>query len=92
MRVRSRPVCVTMRTPGHDRELAAGFLLSEGVVAGAEDLLRIEPCVTRDHDNVLNVTLGPEVRVDFDRLSRHVVTSSSCGLCGAASIEQVRRR
>ena len=89
-RVRGRSVSVTMRTPGHDDELAAGFLLTEGVVSRPADVVRIEPCADGEEDNVVNVTLGPEVRVDFDRLTRHVFASSSCGLCGKASIEAVR--
>ncbi len=93
VRVRGRSVCVTMRTPGppgHDEELAAGFLLTEGVIRHPQDVMRIEPCADGDEDNVVNVTLGPEVPLDLERLSRHVYTTSSCGLCGKASIDAVR--
>ena len=90
IRVRGRPVSVTMRTPGHDGELAAGFLLTEGIVRAREDVLRVEHCGRNEDGNVLNVVLAPEVRVDFDRLTRHVFASSSCGLCGKATIESVR--
>lgn len=89
-RVRGRSVAITMRTPGHDDELAAGFLLTEGVIRAAADVVRIEHCASDEDDNVVNVTLAPEVAVDFARLTRHVFTSSSCGLCGKASIEAVR--
>jgi len=92
IRARGRTISVTMRTPGHDDELAAGFLLAEGVVTRRENLLRVEPCASNEHDNVVNAVLGPEVAVDVDGLARHVLTSSSCGLCGAVSIEHVRRR
>ena len=90
IRVRGRAISVTMRTPGHDAELAAGFLLTEGIVRRAGDVLRTEPCGRNDEGNVLNVLLAPEVSVDFQRLTRHVFASSSCGLCGKATIESVR--
>ena len=91
IRVRGRSVCVTMRTPEHDEELAVGFLLTEGVIHGADDVLRIEPCGRNDEDNVLNVMLAPHVKFDLDRLTRHVFASSSCGLCGKASIDSVHQ-
>src|SRR3954467_14645803 len=90
IRVRGRAVSVTMRTPGHDDELAAGFLLTEGVIRRREDVLRIEPCGRNEEGNLLNVVLAPEVPVDFERLTRHVFASSSCGLCGKATIDAVR--
>ena len=92
IRVRGRSVSITMRTPGRDDELAAGFLLTEGVVSAPADLLRVEPCASDEHENVVNVTLAPEVHVDFDRLTRHVFTSSSCGICGTTTIEATRRQ
>ena len=90
IRVRGRAVSVTMRTPGHDDELAAGFLLTEGVIRRRQDVLRIEPCGRNEDGNLLNVVLAPEVPVDFQRLTRHVFASSSCGLCGKATVESVR--
>jgi FdhD protein len=94
IRVRGRAVSVTMRTPGHDEELAAGFLLSEGIISAKRDVLRIEPCSRADDGtavaNVLNVQLDPLVPLDLDRLTRHVFASSSCGLCGKATIDAVR--
>jgi FdhD protein len=92
IRVRGRSIAITMRTPGHDDELAAGFLLTEGVIGAPGEIVRIEPCASDDLGNVVNVTLAPQVAVDFERLTRHVFTSSSCGLCGKASIESVRTR
>src|SRR3954471_7632925 len=82
LRVADRSVAVTMRTPGHDRELAAGFLLTEGVIRSADDLLDLVPC--RDQPdaqsgNVINALLAPSAKVDFARLTRHVFSSSSCG-------------
>ena len=90
IRVRGRAVSVTMRTPGHDDELALGFLLTEGIIRGSGDVLRVEPCERNGEGNLLNVLLAPEVPVDFERLTRHVFASSSCGLCGKATIDAVR--
>jgi FdhD protein len=89
IRVRGRAISVTMRTPGHDAELAAGFLLTEGIISGRHDVLRTEHCERNEEGNLLNVLLAPEVPVDFERLTRHVFASSSCGLCGKATIESV---
>jgi FdhD protein len=89
IRVRNRAVSVTMRTPGHDAELAAGFLLTEGIIASRGDVLGVEPCAHAREGNVVNVVLAPEANVDFDQLTRHVFTSSSCGMCGKATIDSV---
>src|SRR6266536_1875244 len=92
IRVRGRSVAVTMRTPGHDRELAAGFLVTEGVVKNRQDIIEIAPCRESDApENTLNVFLAPGVELDFKQLTRHVFASSSCGLCGKASIEAVHQ-
>jgi FdhD protein len=91
IRVETRPVAVTMRTPGHDDELVCGFLFTEGFIRSRTDLLKVAPDALNKAGNVLDVFLAPEVTVDFARLSRHVFTSSSCGLCGKASIEAVHR-
>lgn len=92
IQVDTRPVVVTMRTPGHDAELAAGFLLTEGIVRNASDIVRIRRHPRNRTGNVLQVFLAPEVAVDFGQLTRHVYASSSCGLCGKASIDSVHRR
>jgi FdhD protein len=89
IRVRGRAISVTMRTPGQDDELAAGFLLTEGIIQSGGDILRVEHCHRNDFGNVLNVLLAPDVMVDFERLTRHVFASSSCGICGKATIESV---
>jgi FdhD protein len=90
IRVRGRAVSVTMRTPGHDEELAAGFLLSEGMIRKRQDVLKIECCDRNEDGNLLNALLAPEVVIDFEKLTRHVFASSSCGVCGKATIEAVR--
>src|SRR5271163_4992534 len=90
IRVRGRAISVTMRTPGHDAELAAGFLFTENIIRSRQDLLRIEHCDRNEEGNVLNVLLTPEVHVDFQSLTRHVFASSSCGLCGKATIDSIQ--
>lgn len=74
-----------MRTPGHDRELACGFLFTEGILG---DSGQIRDVVASK--NSISVTLNPDVEVDFERLKRHFYTTSSCGVCGKASIEALR--
>jgi FdhD protein len=94
LRVRGRSIAVMMRTPGHDADLAAGFLLTEGVVRRTEDIYDIMRCRTtrRAADgNVVEVVLPKEVKVDFSALTRHVFSASSCGLCGKATIAAVRQ-
>ncbi len=85
---------VTMRTPGEDEELVAGFLFSEGVISRADDLDVIAryrgPDGDPDDGNVMNVLLKGDARVAKDRLRRNFVASSSCGLCGKATIEAIR--
>jgi FdhD protein len=90
IRVRGRGISVTMRTPGQDAELAAGFLLTEGLIRRREEVLKIEACPQSEEGNRVDVLLAPDVVVDFDRLTRHVFASSSCGLCGKVTIEAVR--
>jgi FdhD protein len=92
IRVRGRSIAVTMRTPGHDRELAAGFLFTEGLIGNPSEIAEMGPCLQGDApENTLNVFLSPAVEVDFERLTRHVFATSSCGLCGKASIEAVHQ-
>lgn len=96
IRVEGRPVAVTMRTPGHDEELAAGFLLTEGVVARREDIIAIKPVAAKRgrgvEPNIVDVRLVRPEAVDFARLTRHVFTASSCGLCGKATIAAVQAK
>ncbi len=86
-------IAVTMRTPGNDFELTAGFLFSEGIVKKRRDLTRISYCTDPEEKqryNVVNAYLSDEIAFSPDTLSRHVYTSSSCGICGKGSIEQVK--
>ena len=92
IRVRARSISVTMRTPGHDADLAIGFLLTEGVIQSAEDIVKTEAPERAGGFNLINVFLRPEVNVDVGRLTRQVFMSASCGLCGAATIEQVHKQ
>jgi FdhD protein len=86
-------VAVTMRTPGHDFELTAGFFLSEGILAAREAIWSIAYCRQEEkaeEPNVVEVHLAPEVPFDPRRFSRNVYTTSSCGVCGKTSIDMVR--
>ena len=82
IQVDTRPVVLTMRTPGHDDELAAGFLVTEGIIRSKTDILKIASSARNTDGNVINVFLAPGIQVDFAQLTRHVFASSSCGLCG----------
>jgi FdhD protein len=94
----ARAVAVTMRTPGADFELAAGFLYGEGVVGAAADIARIAYCTDPALDgdqryNVVTATLAADVGPpDLAGLDRHVFASSACGVCGKASLDGLRRR
>jgi FdhD protein len=87
IRVGDKPVSVTMRTPGHDFELAAGFLFTEGIVPSAADIEHIRHWGS---PNVVRVDLREGVRVDLQRLQRHFYATSSCGVCGKTSIDALR--
>lgn len=90
------PVTVTMRTPGHDFELAAGLLFSEGLLSGREAIARISYCVSerdgKQQYNIVNIFLRPGVEWNPDFRQRSLPATSACGLCGSASLEAVRVR
>jgi FdhD protein len=95
IRVGGRSLTVTMRTPGHDFDLAAGFLVSEGVITSGEHFRSARYCAGATAEglntyNVLDVTLAPGVAAPDPSLERSFYTTSSCGLCGKASIDAVR--
>jgi FdhD protein len=94
IRIGGAPVSVTMRTPGHDFELAAGFLVTEGVVERPDDIRVIRYCTgdPPQHYNVVDVELAGAARARSAGAVRNFVTTSACGLCGKASIDTVRHR
>ncbi|MCS6816303.1 MAG: formate dehydrogenase accessory sulfurtransferase FdhD [Blastocatellia bacterium] len=83
-------LAVTMRTPGHDFELAIGFLFAEGVIRSRQDIRDVRYSSEHERCNVVDVVLAEGVKVDPARLSRNFYTTSSCGICGKASLELVR--
>ena len=94
LRVEGHSVAVLMRTPGHDKELAAGFLFSENVIHHVDDLFEISECQNVESNEptqgvVVDVLFKNASSVNLEKLSRHVFTSSSCGICGKATIESV---
>jgi len=95
IRVGTDPLSVTMRTPGHDRELAAGFLFTEGLIQSRDQIVTLE--IAEPHDgsnrgNVIEAELSPEAAPDFAKMKRHFFAASSCGICGKASIDSIRSR
>jgi FdhD protein len=97
IRLSGTPLAVTMRTPGDDFDLVHGFLATEGVIASAADVLALRYCDSVDADgrntyNVVDVDLAPGVEPPDTALDRNFLTSSSCGVCGKASIDAIRTR
>ena len=95
IRVGNEPLSVTMRTPGHDRELAAGFLFTEGFVQRLEQIVKLETREAQDgvnRGNVIQAELVPDAAPDFVKMKRHFFAASSCGICGKASIDSIRSR
>jgi FdhD protein len=93
IRIGQDPLAVTMRTPGNDEELAAGFLLSEGIVRARRDLREIARCtLPASLGNVLKVTLGATAKFSPAAAHRFGTISTSCGLCGKTSIEFIRQQ
>jgi FdhD protein len=94
IRVGDLPISVTMRTPGHDLELAAGFLFTEGLITSRAQIasVRNEPDATQNGANRVRIDLTPGVVLDPEATRRNFYTTSSCGVCGKASIDAVRVR
>lgn len=96
IRIGGEPLAVTMRTPGHDRELAAGFCLTEGIIERADELESVEPCKLADYGNIVTVTLTEEAMqrraACIAKGRRELYLSSSCGLCGKQSIDRLRQK
>jgi FdhD protein len=86
--IRHRPVSITMRTPGNDFELAAGFLFTEGILGSSSQIAAIRHCGTgASASNTVRVDLVAGVEVEINRLERNFYTTSSCGVCGKSSLE-----
>jgi FdhD protein len=86
---------ITMRTPGNDFELAMGFLFNEGIIQDFSQIINIRYCENvkpEEQGNVLKISLLPEVELNFKHLQRHFYTSSSCGVCGKTSIENLQKQ
>ena len=95
IRVGDQPLSVTMRTPGHDLELSAGFLLTEGLIVRREQIVSLENVVEDgepNRGNVVRAMLARDSMPDFEKMRRHFFAASSCGICGKASIDAVRAR
>jgi formate dehydrogenase accessory protein FdhD len=95
IRVNGHSLSVTMRTPGNDFELAAGFLFTEGIIQRAEQIVSIEhakECKGTERGNIVNVKLSGDVQLDLEAARRNFFAASSCGICGKASIDAVRAR
>ena len=95
IRIGENPLSVTMRTPGDDLELAAGFLFTEGLVQRRDQILALENSLGDDagkRGNVVQAELIADAAPDFEKMRRHFFAASSCGICGKASIDSVRSR
>jgi FdhD protein len=92
IRIDTHSISITLRTPGHDAELAIGFLVTEGLLTAPDQIRRIQPYPRNALGNVVDIQLAPDVPVDLARLTRHVFTSSSCGLCGKTQLESVHQQ
>jgi len=92
IRIGDKTVATTMRTPGHDEELAAGFLLSEAIIQKSDTIEKFSrPAAARNRENIINVHLPPGVKVELSSAQRFGTISSSCGLCGKESIDAIRQ-
>lgn len=94
---RTESIAVTMRTPGNDFELAAGFLLAENIIVRADDIIAMSYCIDEDVDpeqryNIVNIKLNGDALPDTKHLERHFTMSSACGVCGKATLEALRTR
>jgi FdhD protein len=89
----NKSISITMRTPGHDYDLAVGFLFTEGIINNYNEIQSVEhpsEILLADENNVIQVKLSENCKPDIQRLERHFYTSSSCGVCGKSSIEALK--
>lgn len=93
IRINDEPVAITMRTPGHDRDLAAGFCLTENIVDCADDIESVKPCHVDDYGDIARVTLTDEAVTSragqIDRAARQLQVTSACGMCGKTSLDRI---
>ena len=92
---RTQTIAVTMRTPGNDFELAAGFAINEGIIRRRDDLRGVSYCIDPEIDpeqryNIVNIELGSALLPDASRFERHFTMNSSCGVCGRANLDALR--
>ena len=92
IRIDGRALAVTLRTPGHDRELALGFMAGEGLLRGTADVVAVHeaPADCIDAPDVLDVKLAAGAVVDWTKLERHFTATAACGLCGRAHLDALR--
>jgi FdhD protein len=92
IRIGRKTVATTMRTPGHDEELAAGFLLSEAIIQNGDAIKKFSrPAAARNRENIITVHLPPGVKAELNSTQRFGTISTSCGLCGKESIDAIRQ-
>ncbi len=90
---KQKSISITMRTPGNDFELAAGFLFTEGIIQSKDQIESIEHPKSWNPEtegNIVSIKIADGVEIDFEKLERHFYTSSSCGVCGKSSIDAIR--
>lgn len=95
IRIGGHPLNVTMRTPGDDLDLAAGFLFTEGLIDGREQIISIQhatECKATERGNIVDVKLSADIALDLEKTRRNFFAASSCGICGKASMEAIRAR
>ena len=89
---RETPLAMTMRTPGHDVDLVTGFLFAEGVIAGVDELIRVQHCARAETpENVVRVVLREGVAVPTRLLERNLTMTSACGVCGERTVEALSK-
>ena len=91
IRIDCKPIVVTMRTPGCDPELAAGFLWTEGIIRRVDEVDSIQHCSSSETDNVVTVRLAKGVKLDPSKLQRNFYATSSCGICGKATLDAIHQ-
>lgn len=92
IRVGGLPLSVTMRTPGHDLELTAGLLFTEGIISNRAELHKLQPVASASAENTIQAEIAQQGKVATSELQRSFFASSSCGICGKATIDSVRAR